>query len=316
MKKKKISRVILCTIVILIAAAVFITINYLFDYAMMSKKYSHMNINSGKQTKQVIALKNEREEWFKNQKFEKIHMNSDDGIKLSGYFLPADSKTNRLAVIAHGYGGSAESMADYERYYHLQGFNVFAADDRGHGESEGRFIGMGWTDRKDYIKWIKLLIKKLGPDTQIVLHGESMGGATVMMMSGENLPANVKCIIEDCGYTSIKDEFDYQIKQMFKIPSFPLVDFASIESKIRLGFSFSDASALKEVQKSKTPMFFIHGADDDFVPTKMVYQVYDAAKCAKQLWVVPKAKHAKSFIIARDEYEKRIRNFYNKYLSK
>lgn len=104
---------------------------------------------------------------------------------------------------------------------------------------------MGWLDRKDYILWINKLINILGDDTQIILHGTSMGGATVMMISGEVLPINVKAIIEDCGYTSVIDIFNYQISQQMPFtPGFPTVNISSIESKIRAGYSYEEASAL------------------------------------------------------------------------
>ena len=44
-----------------------------------------------------------------------------------------------------------------------------------------------------------------------------MGGATVMMTVGENLPFNVKCAIEDCGFTSVWDEFKYELKKTYKL---------------------------------------------------------------------------------------------------
>ena len=63
------------------------------------------------------------------------------------------------------------------------------------------------------LKWMNLLIGRFSADTQIVLHGISMGGATVMMLAGEELPPNVKCIIEDCGYTSVWDVYAYQMRR-------------------------------------------------------------------------------------------------------
>ena len=54
-----------------------------------------------------------------------------------------------------------------------------------------------------------------------------------MMVSGEELPDNVKCIIEDCGYTSVWDEFKLQLKEVFGLPSFPLLNAASLVCQIR-----------------------------------------------------------------------------------
>lgn len=110
--------------------------------------------------------------------------------------------------------------------------------------------------------------------SKIVLHGVSMGGATVMMTSGEALPPNVKAIVEDCGYTTAKDQLAYQLKRMYRLPIFPLLHITSLLTKLRAGYFFGEASALDQLQKSKTPMLFIHGDADLFVPTEMVYELF------------------------------------------
>ena len=75
-------------------------------------------------------------------------------------------------------------------------------DARAHGKSEGEYIGFGVLDRFDAKKWIDYAIERFGENVNIFLHGESMGGATVLMAGGLNLPKNVKGIISDCPITS------------------------------------------------------------------------------------------------------------------
>ncbi len=81
-------------------------------------------------------------------------------------------------------------------------------DLRGHGQSEGNYIGMGWDERLDIVDLTKYIINNYA-NTEIVLFGVSIGVATVMTTSGEKLPSNVKAIIEDCGYTSAWSQFAY-----------------------------------------------------------------------------------------------------------
>ena len=57
----------------------------------------------------------------------------------------------------------------------MQGFNVLAPDDRGHGQSQGNYIGYGCPDRLDYLKWINQIIKKQGQQSQLALYGVSYG---------------------------------------------------------------------------------------------------------------------------------------------
>ncbi|ADL51833.1 alpha/beta hydrolase [Clostridium cellulovorans] len=320
--------VILCILFIVVAVVLAFSANYFLKFALLSKNYSDSNrenkieneLNSEVTEESVFntsGTKVESQNWFDVQNSKELTIESHDGLKLVGYFVPSKVETNKLVVLAHGYTSKAKEMSAFAEYYYSQGFNVFAPDDRGHGKSEGKYIGMGIADAPDYIAWMRLLINQLGEDTEIVLHGVSMGGATVMTLSGNSdLPKNVKAIIEDCGYTSVKEEFKYQLKQMFNLPSFPIINVTSVYSKIRIGYNFNEDSAIKQVKKSTTPIFFIHGDKDDFVPFNMVQKLFDAAECEKELWTVPEAGHATSYYLNKEEYEKRIYNFYSKYLSK
>jgi uncharacterized protein len=168
--------------------------------------------------------------------------------------------------------GNKEQMASYIRLWHRQGYNVLAPDDRGNGQSQGDYYGFGWPDRLDYLKWTRQVIRRVGQNSQIGLFGVSMGGATVMMMSGEKLPSQVKAIIEDCGYTSVGDELGYELNQLYHLPKFPLLYTASWVAQAKAHFNFMTASSVNQLKKNKLPIFFIQGAKDTFVPTKMVYQ--------------------------------------------
>jgi fermentation-respiration switch protein FrsA (DUF1100 family) len=200
-------------------------------------------------------------------------------------------------------------MAEFARFYHNEGFDGFLADARGHGDSEGKYIGMGWLDRIDYLQWLDLLIHRLGADGRIILHGVSMGAATVMMLSGEALPYQVKGIIEDCGYTSVFDEFRMQIKRLFHLPPFPILYLDGLICRFFAGYGFREASALEQVQKAQVPMLFVHGKKDRFIPPQMAVQLYRAATVTKELWLVPNAGHARSYYYEPALYQKKIRDF-------
>lgn len=189
-------------------------------------------------------------------------------------------------------------------------------DDRGHGKSEGSYIGFGWQDRKDYLKWIDYTINTVGKDSEIVLHGVSMGGATVLMTSGEDLLDNVKAIISDCAYTSVKDQLEYQLKEMYHLPSFPIMQSTSLLTKIRAGYSFEEASALEQVAKAKTPILFIHGDADAFVPYEMVNRLYEKCRSEKDIFIVPNAQHGTAYRDDKVGYEKKVTEFISKYVTR
>ena len=210
--------------------------------------------------------------------------------------------------------GNAETMANYAKMFHDLGYNVLVPDARGHGRSEGDYIGFGWPERKDYVQWIDKILAETGQSQQIVLYGVSMGAATVMMTSGEKLPNNVKAIIEDCGYSSVDEELAYQLKDMFNLPSFPLIQVTSLITKIRAGYFFGEASAVDQLTKNTKPMLFIHGDADTFVPYNMLAKVYAATKGPKEKYVVKGAEHAKAYQADPEKYQQTVKEFLAKYV--
>ena len=74
----------------------------------------------------------------------------------------------------------------------------------------------------------------------------------------------MKAIIADSPYKSVYELFKYQLKRMFYLPAFPVLDGASLLMKIKTGYSFKKADALEEVEKTKVPILYIHGESDTF----------------------------------------------------
>lgn len=265
----------------------------------------------------TVVIEDEKAEidWFTKQPYEEVNITSDDGLDLVGYYLPSLAPSVKTAILAHGYSAQGTYMGSYAKIYYDMGYNVLLPDDRAHGKSEGNYIGFGWADRKDYIKWINYIIDSVGRNSQIILHGVSMGGATVLMTSGENIPDNVKAIISDCAYTSVWDELKYQLKRMYNLPAFPILNTTSFLSKIRAGYSFKEASALKQVKSSKTPTLFIHGDADKFVPFYMVNELYQACSSEKDIFIVSGAGHGDAYDTDTAGYKNKVREFAEKYIN-
>ena len=136
-----------------------------------------------------------------------------------------------------------------------------------------------------------------------------------MMTAGEALPGNVKAVVEDCGYTSVWEIFADEMNYLFHLPTFPLLNIASGISSLRAGYSFSEASALQQIAKAQVPVLFIHGSEDNFVHTDMVYRLYDACPTEKQLLVVDGAGHGNSSNHAPDLYFETVFGFLDAHMS-
>lgn len=314
---KKVFKFLVILIVLISLAGLTTASFYFHKIAVARTEKDFLKNNSDLDNSQAVPAVKPIKTWFDGTNYEDVEITSNDGLKLHGYFLRANKPTNKTAIVVHGYSSNAKEMSSYGKfYYETLGYNILMADNRGHGQSEGDYIGFGWPDRIDYLKWIDYIIENVGSDSQIIMHGVSMGGSTVLMTSGEELPTNVKAIISDCAYTSVKDELSYQMKRMYDLPSFPLVESTSLLTKIKNGYFFEEASALKQVAKSKTPILFIHGDKDTFVPYEMVYKLYDACSSEKDIFIVPNADHATAYKVDPKGYEKKITYFIGKYIKR
>jgi pimeloyl-ACP methyl ester carboxylesterase len=280
-----------------IAAGLFLLAgNYFYNFSILSQKKEFLNTDPDLRETKSGAAWDSNKEWLLQQAQQELVIESQDGLQLHAIYIANSNPSTKTVVLIHGYNSWHGSMGGFAQFYLEElGYNVLLPDLRGHGKSEGNYIGFGWHDRKDLLLWIDVAVSKTGMNTQIVLHGVSMGGAAVLMTSGEILPDNVACIVSDCAFTSAKDILAYQMKRMFQLPSFPIMHFTSFLCKLQAGFFIREASAIKQVQKSKVPILFIHGSADRFVPAKMVHELYEAAACPKQLLVVNDAAHGTSF---------------------
>ena len=217
-------------------------------------------------------------------------LESFDGLKLHAKkFSPAEN-SNRWAILVHGYGRDGTFAYDYAEEYLKRGWNVLIPDLRASGESEGKFITMGALESRDVFDWAKKISDE-NPDAKIILHGVSMGAATVLMTAALE-PKNLVAVVEDCGYTSAYEMFAAQLEKIFGLPEYPAMPCANIVCKIKTGVKISDAAPLAVVDKIKVPILFIHGDADGLVPLYMVDKLFDEAAAPKEKFVVEGAGHA------------------------
>ena len=241
---------------------------------------------------------------------------SSDDFQLVGKYLPAQQKTNKTVILIHGYKSDHTSMSDYAAMFNKMGYNILMPDNRASGKSEGKYIGYGYLDAKDYLLWIDEVLSKNGQESEILVMGESMGAATTMMLSGMNPPQQVKCYIEDAGYSSVAEEIKYQAKSMFHLPNWIssfMIPVVSTYSKVFAGYDYYQASATELLKNNDRPMLFIHGESDDFVPTKFIDEVYPATKGRKEKYPVPGAKHVQSYAKNPKRYEETVKSYTEKY---
>ncbi len=299
------------SIMVLILIMLFILANYFFNIAINAKKdkafifdAEHNKLPDSDFRQKLIE---EGKLWYEKIDKKEVYIKSHDNLKLHGVIIE-NKMSNIWVTISHGYFGNINSVIPGAKLFYNLGYNLLLIDARACGKSEGSFIGLGYLDKFDLIKWLEFL-NRTYKDIKIFLFGASMGASTVMMASGEKLPDNAKGIIEDCGYSSITKEFSYQAKVLYKLPSFPLIPILSLITKIRAGYWLENVKPLNAVERSKVPMLFIHGGKDTFVPSSMLYELYKRKNGVKSKLLIKAAGHGSSYWMGYKKYWSSIKRF-------
>ena len=310
-KNKRIIQILVSCLLFVVVALV-LSAWFLIDYAL---KPGNRSRNEAQAWKEVFFSYPNTKPWRDSlvvtHTLRDTFITDDKGMKMHAWYVRAPQPTAATALLVHGYTNCGIRMMPLGcMYNHELGMNILLPDLKNAGRSDGDHFQMGWFDRCDVKRWANVCSSLFGDSVRIVVHGVSMGAATTMMLSGDDdVPSSVKLYVEDCGYTSVEDQFAKELKERFHLPRFPIIPLASALCKLRYGWSFSEASSLAQVKRCNKPMLFIHGANDDFVPTAMVYPLYRAKPADKTLWVVNGAAHARSYKIATQRYTEKVDSF-------
>ena len=256
--------------------------------------------------KEYIDANKKGREYIYSLKHEDLYIQSFDNLKLHALFVP-NTKEDKTIICVHGYKAK-DGLYDFgqsAKFLYSTGYNILFVDNRSHGYSQGKYIGFGVLDCKDINSWVNYLTNEYKQET-IVLYGISMGAASVL--NGSALVNDkVKGIVEDCGFASGYDEVKYQIKQMYHLPSFPLVQIANLELMLLAKYSLKEKEAYRSIREYKGKLLVIHGGNDHFVCTQDAYKIYENANCDKNILIVEGASHAKSYLKDTKEYEKQFK---------
>ncbi len=272
----------------------------------------------------LLAAKDKWEE--KNIEKVSIKISSSGGIGffLSGMYkdeLAADlwihkdfTKNNTIAILAHGFTDSSSGLAYLAEAYEKKGISTLSLNLRSHGESGGRFSGLGsfHTDGKDIASWVQYVRARFGKETRIILHGISMGGSSVIQAAYSfRLPVHL--VVSDCTFSDYSSNVKRLVQSFFpkNIFSTFLINGIYLSSAIINflvnGFFFGKNSpkyVLKKVTLSKNslPLLLFHGENDTLVSVNCAKDLYDSYKGEKKIVVIPGAPHIGSWFYDKEKY--------------
>lgn len=301
-------------VIILIFVVIVILLSMNFIGRIKKDAFRKVILDERKDKDKMIKVLNERffcdYKNYENLEYEHLEIESFDGFKLKGYYYNKYPKSDKVIIIHHGYTASHYVCVQFLDIFFDQGFNILLVDMRSHGDSEGKYITYGYKEQQDLDLWVDLIRSRIGKDGIIGLHGQSMGGATVLMYGG-NYSNKIDFVIADCAYSNGKEILRYQFKQA-EVPFFPVYNIVKRECKNKCGFDMDKISPIDCIKDKDIPVLFIHGTGDTVVPVTMSEKMFGIKIGNKnKLLIIPGAIHVGAYSKDKEAYVKAVRDFIN-----
>ena len=279
---------------------------YRYTFRRNSSSLCEMIFDSKGHEENYYKTRDEAAEKFRETDHEEYYITSARGERLKGFYYPCGSEGKEIVFIVHGYRSEhAETAGQFYDYYKSRGIDIFCCDNTASGESGGDYVGFDVFETEDCLLWIRFLLKKFGSDVKIILHGLSMGGATVLRMSSR-CPDNVKFIISDSGYMNAQTT----MKRRGGIYYQPL----RLVNRFLAGYDVEDSDVTESLKKASVPILFVHGQEDRFVPFKSGARLYAMYGGEKDYFFPENTRHIESIYTSPEEYGKKIDRFIEKYI--
>lgn len=242
---------------------------------------------------------------------EPVAFRTADGVDLSGWFLPRRG-TRRCVIAMHGYRGEMSQVLGVSSRLWRSGFNVLLFDFRGRGRSGTAPISMGLWETADLaaaLDWVEDRV----PGARIGLFGFSMG-AVVALLGGAD--RRVAAIVADSAFAAQRDLLEeVAVRDSARFLG-GCIDGRRLLPAVewwhrRWGKPPFDAVAPVEAVAALdgTPVLFIHGGRDRYVPRAHVERLVAAAGGEKEAWIVEDALHCGAYFVDRRAYVARVSEF-------
>lgn len=277
---------------------------------ILSYRFSNFVINPKTKdydyTMQFILDKDEISyNYFDNLEKKELWIDSKFSYKLHAVFI--DNNSKKTIILCHGITWSLFGSIKYIKIFYNLGYNVLLYDHRNHGKSGGKNTTLGYLEKNDLLTCVSWVINNIGTDSIIGVHGESMGAATALQHA--NIDDRISFVIADCPFSNLGKLLKYRLKIEYKLPSFPLYFITKIIIMLKTSANIDKVSPIDDLDTINTPILFIHGLDDDYIPHSMSIDMYNKKKDKKDILLVKGAKHAKSYKTEPSIYESKLKNF-------
>ena len=290
-------------IIVLIGAFICIAALY-FTFKVISPVTSSYEasldyeLSNNRISKQLLEKYNKQE----------VEIVSKFGYKLYGWFFECENSL-KTVVICHGITCNIIGSLKYMELFRRRGYNVLVYDHRNHGRSGGKYTTFGHYEKQDLKSWVDWIYERYGNTAKVGTLGESLGA--IVALQNTAIDDRLSFCVADCSASDLISLLKYRLKVEYHLPAFPLLQVSSFLSWLITGMSYYKVSPIQAIKTVNTPIFFVHGSEDTYIPTKMSKEMYEVKKGPKKIYIAEGAGHATSLITDSAEYDRQLDDFLN-----
>ena len=289
---------IVLIVAIICLAALYFTFKVISPVTSSYEASLEYELNNNRITKQLLEKYNKKE----------IEIVSKFGYNLYGWFFEAENSL-KTVVICHGITCNVISSLKYMELFRKRGYNVLIYDHRNHGRSGGKYTTFGHYEKYDLKSWVDWIYERYGNAAKVGTLGESLGA--IVALQNTAIDDRLAFCVADCAASDLFSLLKYRLKVEYHLPAFPLLQVSSFLCWLITGMSYYKVSPIQAIKTVNTPIFFVHGAEDTYIPTEMSKEMFEVKKGAKKIYIAKGAGHATSLITDSAEYDRQLDDFLN-----
>jgi uncharacterized protein len=238
--------------------------------------------------------------------YQTVAVQSSDGLHLEGWWVPK-SGSSQAVILVPGYRGDKAQpyILRTASIYAEAGYSVLMLDTRAQGRSEGKHITLGNQEIRDLQGALAWLKERGFESREVVLHGWSMGGATVVRFAPK---VGVAAVVEDSGYADLPLLLRRVLPKASGLPPF-FNPGTMLAAKLFLGldpWAVRPEEEAHQLSEEGVPLLIIHSTTDRTVPyehAKLFKKAYPSA----ELWTIQGYDHAEAYTNPR--YREKLLSF-------
>jgi dipeptidyl aminopeptidase/acylaminoacyl peptidase len=244
--------------------------------------------------------------------FEEIVFNTDDGLTLPAWYMPADNDTHKAILLVHGRTANRTEGMRYAKAIVAAGYNVLAIDLRHPRQDPAIISTMGYHEKKDVTAALNYLVDKKNINS-IGVMGFSMGAATSIIVMAKD--SRIKAGVFSGSYANSMDVLAEQAKVLYGLPRYPLMPMVAKFFAWRGDLEIDEINPEKYIANiSPRPVYIMHGTADKTVDFKHGQRLFSAANEPKQFWQAEGGEHTKLWQLNPEKAENSVVDFFNRYL--